>query len=286
MWGVNTLGPMLPVASTVVLMNIVNFSYGASNTLVQKLTGSLLNRGVRWQSFYVFMLVCCSVLFIYLLFIKIPHYHAHQQGNYRKRDLLRSKLLYLYIGAIGFYLAAEYGTGNWFVNYMNDVFHLDAGQRSVYVSMFFGLETIGRLVGGFIVDRLGYYKGILLYGAVALGLTLTGILMGKPGLFVFALGGLGYSIIYPTIMITLVRVFKDAAAYVTGLVLMSGTLIAMLVSMLIGIANDWLGTRIGFYIIAISLAGFVAIMVIIWRTIDEKTWQVQSADQISTQTLP
>jgi fucose permease len=270
---VNTLGPMLPVASTVVLMNIINFSYGVSNTMVQKITGTLLNLGIRWQTFYLTMLVCCSALFIYLLLIRIPSHHGQQHIQYQKKDLFRNKMLYLYIGAIGFYLAAEYGTGNWFVNYINDVFHLDANQRSIYIALFFGLETVGRLFGGFIVDRLGYYRSILIYGAVALTLTCTGILLGRPGLLIFALAGLAYSIIYPTIMITFVRVFKDAAAYATGLVLMSGTLIAMLVSLLIGIANDFVGSGPAFYTIAICLAAFVALMVAIWWTMDEKTWQ-------------
>jgi fucose permease len=46
--GVNTLGPVLTVASTAVLMNFVNFSYGASNTAIQKIAGNLLSKGIPW----------------------------------------------------------------------------------------------------------------------------------------------------------------------------------------------------------------------------------------------
>jgi fucose permease len=166
--------------------------------------------------------------------------------------------------AIGFYLAAEYGTGNWFVNYMSETYHLGADQRSTYVALFFGLETVGRLFGGLVIDRLGYYRSILVYGSMAFLLTLAGILLGRSGLLIFALAGLGYSIIYPTIMLAFYHVFKEAAVYATGLLLMSGTLLAMVVNLVIGIANDYLGSRLAFYAIALCLVIFLAAVWQIW----------------------
>jgi fucose permease len=251
--GVNTLGPVLTVASTAVLMNFVNFSYGVSNTAIQKAAGSLLVKGVSWQKFYLVMLICCVVLFIYLLIIKIPYTQKSQKARYNKGELFKNKFLYLYIAALGFYLAAEYGIGNWYVNYMNEGFCLDADKRSLYVALFFGLETIGRLFGGFVVDRLGYFKSILIYGCTASALSLLGIALGKSGLILFSISGLFFSIIYPTIITTIHGIFKEAASYATGVILMCGTLIAMFVSMLIGVANDLIGVHYSYFSIAICL---------------------------------
>jgi fucose permease len=251
--GVNTLGPVLTVASTAVLMNFVNFSYGVSNTAIQKAAGSLLAKGVDWQKFYGIMLICCLALFIYLLIIKIPYTHKSQVASYKKSKLFTNKMIYLYIAALGFYLAAEYGIGNWYVNYMKEGFNLDADKRSLYVALFFGLETIGRLFGGFVVDKLGYFKSILAYGCVASILSLSGIYLGRTGLLLFSASGLFFSIIYPTIITTIHWVFKDAASYATGVILMCGTLIAMLASMLIGISNDLIGVHYSYYSIAICL---------------------------------
>ena len=91
-------------------------------------------------------------------------------------------MLYCYIFALGLYLATEYGIGNWFVNYMSEGFNLDADKRSLYIALFFGTETVGRLFGGFIVDRLGYFKSILIYGCIASILVTIGITLGKNGL--------------------------------------------------------------------------------------------------------
>ncbi|NCC76913.1 MAG: MFS transporter [Clostridia bacterium] len=263
---VNTLGPMVQVASTATLMNIINFSYGTSNTISQKAVGQLLARGVRWPSFFVFLIAAAALLFIFLLLIRLPQYHQEHKVIYSKKDLFKNKFLYLYIVAIGFYLAAEYGTGNWFVNYMSDTYQLGADLRSTYVALFFGLETVGRLFGGVVIDRLGYYRSILVCGLGAFALTLAGILMGRSGLLIFALAGLGYSIIYPTIMLAFYHVFKEAAVYATGLLLMSGTLLAMLVNLIIGIANDYLGSRLAFYAIALCLAIFLAAVWQIWQS--------------------
>lgn len=262
---VNTLGPTVQVASTATLMNIINFSYGTSNTVSQKAVGLLLARGVSWQSFFIFLAVAAALLLIGVLLIRLPRFHQEHKVIYSKKDLFKSKVLYLYIVAIGFYLAAEYGTGNWFVNYMSDSYQLGADQRSTYVALFFGLETVGRIFGGMIIDRLGYYRSILAYGSGAFLLTLAGILLGRSGLLIFALAGLGYSIIYPTIMLAFYHVFKEAAVYATGLLLMSGTLLAMVVNLMIGLANDYLGSRLAFYAIAICLAIFLAAVWQIWK---------------------
>jgi fucose permease len=266
--GVNTLGPVLTVASTAVLMNFVNFSYGASNTAIQKIAGNLLSKGIPWTQFYVFMLLFCGALLIYLLIIKIPYRPTSEKVQYQKKDLFRNKVLYLYIIALGFYLASEYGIGNWFVNYMGEEFNLDADNRAFYAALFFGLETVGRLFGGFIVDRLGAFKSMLLFGCAASFLSTVGILLGEAGLLMFSAAGLFYSIIYPTIITTAHGVFKEAASYVTGLMLMCGTLIAMVVNMLMGIGNDTIGVHYSYYSIAICIAITTIAVAVIKRKVD------------------
>lgn len=252
--GVNTLGPVLTVASTAVLMNFINFSYGAGNTAIQKISGNLLAGGIPWRSFYIFMLAAISVLFIYLLAIKIPYKPKVEKIHWNKKDLFSNKMLYLYIGICGLYLAAEFGIGNWFVNYMNESFKFTADKSAFYVALFFGCETIGRLFGGFIVDKIGHFKSILIYGVIGTLMSFLGIIMGEQGLLIFGLAGFAYSIIFPTIITTIGRVFKEATSYATGLILMCGTLIAMLGSMGIGLLNDIVGVQKAFYVIAAAIA--------------------------------
>jgi fucose permease len=177
-------------------------------------------------------------------------------------------MLYLYIVALGFYLGSEYGIGNWFVNYMGEEFNLDADKRALYAALFFGTETVGRLFGGFIVDRLGSFRSMLLFGCIASLLSTVGILFGEAGLMLFSVAGLFYSIIYPTIITTAHGVFREAASYATGLMLMCGTLIAMIVNMAIGIANDVIGVYYSYYSIAICITITTIAILFIKRNVE------------------
>lgn len=251
--GVNTLGPALTVGSTVVLMNLINFTYGVSNTGIQKASGYLLEHGIPWRSFYLIMLVLMAFLFVYAAVIKIPYTPPSEQGAWDKRELFSNPMLYFYIAICGFYLLSEFGIGNWFSNYMDEAFRLDADTRSLYVALFFGAETVGRLVGGFVVDRIGQFKSIILYGLAAAVISFTGILLGRRGLLLFSLAGFAFSIIYPTIIASIQRVFGKATSYATGFISMWATFLAMAGSMAIGLLNDSVGARYAFFTVAGSV---------------------------------
>lgn len=248
-----TLGPALDVKSAVFLMNMIVFSYSIGTTTIQKVSGTLLSSGIPWRSFFGFMLVVILAVMVYLLIIKIPYEPVVEKETANKYKIFSNPMLYLYIFALGAYLASEYGIGNWFVNYMNEVYGLDSAAAAVYVSVFFGAKTVGVLVGGFIVDRIGHYKSILIYGVIASIMAFAGIALGQKGLMLFALSGLFYSAISPTLIATISENFTSDTSYATGLIMMFGTLIAMVVSLLIGVLNDSIGSRYAFYLIAITL---------------------------------
>ncbi|MCT4605702.1 MAG: MFS transporter [Marinisporobacter sp.] len=252
--GVNTLGPVLPVASTAVLMSMITFSYGVSSTTIQKLVGYLLFRGVAWRNFFIFMLCATGALFVYLLMIKIPEKEKDDSNvKMNASELWKNKILWLYILLAGFYLASDYGTGNWFANYMDEGYGLDANNRAFYVSLFFGTMTFGRLIGGFIADKLGHFRSIIIFSVLATVFIFTGVTLGESGLLVIAIGGFFFSLIFPVTITTISTVFKDNASYAIGMILMAGTLISMLVNFFIGVLNDAIGVQNAYYAIAVCL---------------------------------
>ncbi|MBP2033964.1 fucose permease [Clostridium algifaecis] len=252
---INTLGPSLNVASTAVLMNFLVFSYGVGTTAIQKVVGNLIFKGVAWGKFYLFMFIVSIVLFVYLLLIKVPEKKVEKINNEKINisSIIKNKVLIFYILAAGFYLSCEYGTGNWFVNYMNEVYGLNPDRRSLYIALFFGIMTVGRIFGGFVADKFGYFRSIISYGALAASMTILGMLLREQGLILIAISGLFYSLIFPVTITTIGKVFKKNESYITGLILMCGTLIAMAVSMLIGILNDIIGVYYSYYTIGICL---------------------------------
>lgn len=251
--GVNTLGPVLTVSSTVVLMNMIIFAYGVGNTILQRLSGSLLDRGIEWKQFYTFMLIAVAVLLVYLILVRIPYEPEVKKSKGNYKEILKNKMLWFYIFAMGFYLASEYGVGNWFVNYMSEGFRFSAERCSFYIALFVGMKAIGQLICGFVADRLGYFKTILTYSILTSIITVIGVVLRDRGLMIFSIGGFFFSAIFPTLITTLGNVFKENTSYATGVILMCGTLIATGVSMLIGVINDLLGVQYGIAMIPISM---------------------------------
>jgi len=248
-----TLGPALKVSSTALLMNMIVFAYGIGSTTVQKAAGTLLSAGVPWRTFFEFMLFLLLAVTVYLMLIKITYVPLVEKQASNKHKIFSNPMLYLYIFAIGTYLASEYGIGNWFVNYMNEVYSLDSAKSSVYVTIFFAAKTTGVLFSGFIVDRIGHYRSILIYGILASAFAFSGIALGKQGLLIFAVSGLFYSAMFPTLVTTISENFTSDISYATGLIMMFGILIAMVVSLLIGVLNDRVGSRNSFYLIAVTV---------------------------------
>lgn len=128
---VNTLGPALSVGSTALLMSMINFSYGAGTTVLQRVSGALLQNGVPWTNFFFFLAAATAVLLVYLLAVRIPYTPPVSAGPSDKHKVFGNRMLYLYVVAAGFYLASEYGVGNWAVSYMHGAYQLNPDQSSV-----------------------------------------------------------------------------------------------------------------------------------------------------------
>lgn len=257
---INSLGPVIPVASTAVLMNFLVFCYGLGSTGIQKLTGDLLSLGIEWNQFYLFMMIASIALLAYLMILRLPEIPKTEndlkaaESTINFVSAIKNKTLILYILAAGFYLSCEYGAGNWFANYMSDSYGMDASERAFYVTVFFGIMTVGRIFGGFIADKFGYFKSIIAFATLASACTIIGMLFKEQGLIIVSISGFFYSLIFPTTITSIGRVFKTNVSYFTGLILMGGTLIAMVISMMIGVLNDKIGSYYSYYTIGICMA--------------------------------
>lgn len=250
---VKTLGQVLTVTSTAVLMNTMDGVYGAGNTVLQIISGNLLALGIPWRNFFLFMMGATAVLLVYVIIVKIPYTPVVAQESGDKKKIFKQPLLYVYCIAAGGYLAAEYGVGNWFINYMSQSFGFTSDQSAFYVAIFWALKTVGLFLGGFIADKMGHFRTILFYGVAASILSAAGIIMGQSGLILFCISGFFFSAIFPTLLATLGRGFRTNLSFVNGIVLMVGTLIAMGISMSIGVLNDNLGANVGLLMIPVAL---------------------------------
>jgi fucose permease len=119
--------------------------------------------------------------------------------------------------------------------------------------MFLVIFSIGRLVGGFIVEKLGQLKTIMGSLIIAVTLFTSGLIIGQDGLMIIAMSGFFFAITFPTLVLTISKVFKKNTSYITGVIVTLTSLVNMLLNLLIGKLNDEIGTYFAFYMIPISL---------------------------------
>ncbi|WP_315121882.1 MFS transporter [uncultured Clostridium sp.] len=250
---INTLVPILFISFQALFMNFTHFCYGLGVTITQRTTGILLYRGVQWRNIYLFIAFLYALLTIAFLFAKVPEPQKVVDIEEKEKNALDKSLVFCYMCALGFYVFAESATQNWFVNFMYKVYDLNEKEGSFYIALFFGLFAIGRLIGGFIVDKVGYIKSVLMLITIALILYSTGLIMGRKGLIIISLAGFFFSITFPTIVLTISKVFKEKSAYITGIIITVSSLINMVFNQLIGELNRVLGAYNAFYLVPISL---------------------------------
>lgn len=258
--GMNTIVPLLKVSYIGILMNCLHFFYGVGSTLTQKVTAYLLYTGISWR--FVFK----SYFFLYLIgvilyvFVKEPK-ESHEEKAAQKQPIKYKGLLIACCLALGFYVSGEMQTANWMLNYLKEVKGLTTNVGATYIALFFGIFSIGRLLGGFVVEKVGYLKSIIISLSIALILYLGGLFIDGAGLYLISISGLFFAITFPTFLVVVQKTFVNNATYATGIVSMSASAISMVVGYLIGVVNDILGPYVSIFLIPFSLILSILLMI-------------------------
>lgn len=251
---INTLVPVLLISYQAILMNIIHFCYGVGGAAGQALGGILMSKGYTWRNIYLGISILFVILIIAFTYIKTPSTHIHSEGNKtNKLNLLKNKIIYFYVCALGFYVFAEMATLSWLVNYIKDNYKYNSSKSVFFSVMFLVIFSIGRLVGGFLVEKLGYLKTTMGSLIIAVCLFTLGLALGEKGLIIISVSGLFFAITFPTLVLTISKVFKQNTSYITGVIVTLTSSVNMLLNLVIGKLNDVIGTYFAFYMIPISL---------------------------------
>lgn len=253
---INTLIPMVGVGFQAILMNLTHFFYGFGATIGTGATGYLLGNNISWQKIYFGVSILYILIGIVSFFIKVPQISlVENDGKEDENDksIFKNKLVYMFSLALGFYVFAECATINWLVNYCDKSFGITIVQATKYLSIFTAVLTIGRLVGGFIVQKIGELKSVILSTAMAIVFFSIGIIMKEDGIILISMAGLFFAIVYPTIVLSSSRVFKKESSYAMGVVISMATGVNMVFNVVLGSINQIMGPTKGFLIIPISL---------------------------------
>ncbi|MBU5677104.1 MFS transporter [Alkaliphilus sp. MSJ-5] len=262
--GANTLTPVVFKNNQGMMMNLLHFFYGLGATIGPRYAGVALDYKWSWQEIYSATLIIIVIYTIFVLTSTFPRIEGvRSEARVPLMEVLRNKKVLLFSFVLGFYVAAELGVANWLTTYLQSSKNIGSLKSATYLSLFFGVFTFGRLIGGFIVEKLGYFRSIIGFLIIALLLFIIGTTASKQLVILISLSGFFFSIIYPTTFALLLKEFDKGTSTVIGVVITISSATNMIGNAVIGQINDMFGVNAGFRLVALFLLITVALILIL-----------------------
>ena len=247
-------------------LNLMAVFHGLGSMLAPLFAGWLLISGSSWRSVYRWDLALVGLMILFFLLLPYPHI---PKSNTEKFDLSHlgkaafARPMGWFYFAIAVYVAIELGLASWLVTYLQDIRQISVGASAIYLSVFFGLVMLGRLLGSFVVERVGYLRSILyatIGATVCIGL---GIFGPAPLSLLLPLAGFFLSIVFPTLTAAVSDLHTENMASILGLLFTFAGVGGMLGPWLIGLVGDVLGLSLGFGINLLYCGLLLVIMLVL-----------------------
>jgi fucose permease len=229
-------------------LNLMAVMHGLGSMIAPLYAGWLLAANVSWRLVYRWDLVLIGLLVVYFVLVSFPKVDGAKSEKIDFKHLGKTafapEMLWHYV-AITVYVAIELGLSSWIVEFLQKSRGQSVAQSTQALSLYFGLIMLGRFVGSFFVERLGYLKSILVTSLGASACLALG-LFGPPQL-AFLLPGTGFflSIIFPTITASVSDAHPENINSILGLLFTFAGLGGVLGPWLVGLVSAWGGISLG-----------------------------------------
>ncbi|GHT77306.1 hypothetical protein FACS1894130_01180 [Spirochaetia bacterium] len=266
--GVNALGTQVFTARAALLMSLLHFFYGAGAIAGPKAAGILTNQGMGWRQIYLLVIPLTLLVFIPALAARFPgdqtdasgeaapelQPEGQKAGNERTAvpkitflGALKIPMVWAFSITLGLMEVVEMSSGNWGGLYFQDVYQLDPRtDGAAFVSNFYILFTLSRLISGFIIEKIGYMRSLFIACIATVIIYAAGFALGVRGIWVLPALGFFIAIMWPTIMAVAMGFFgKQAPVITSAIIVLSGALNSG-IQFVIGLTNRFAGEAWGY----------------------------------------
>lgn len=243
---------------------------------------ALQSHGKPWQELYVGYAILCAALLVLFSLSRFPKQSTNAAESLRLREIskvLGHRVAITYFLAIFFYVGAEVGTASWIVRFFQEVHGLGEidtdhvaltlarrvvpALPALTVSLFWGLQGVGRLVSGLWIHKLGARFTLRLYAIAATGCFLVAI-FGSVHVTAIGFAACGFftSVLFTLLFSGAIHTFIESKGTVSGL-LVAASIGGGIIPPLVGLSADHFGIQIAMaipflcflYVTAVSLVG-------------------------------
>lgn len=259
----NLITPLLFATAPGFFVNFLFFTQEIGTSGSQYILGSHADGFAFWQHTNLVLLILGAVAFVLLLFCNVPEEAAAPADAPAQKGGYDWRIIVPYVLVFGFYFIAEHGVMNWMVAYGVDGLGLPQASAAKYLSVFFGGMMIGRLCLSPLVDKLGALKSLAAFGGVSCVLYLIGSLGGAVTMPVWAISGLSFSILYPTLVMS-IRLYFPAqqVSGAAGTILSIASLADILFNVGFGKLVDVAGYAVSIRVLPLSVLAFFIVFML------------------------
>ena len=259
----NLITPLLFATAPGFFVNFLFFTQEIGTSGSQYILGSHADGFAFWQHTNLVLLILGAVAFVLLLFCNVPEEAAAPADAPAQKGGYDWRIIVPYVLVCGFYFIAEHGVMNWMVAYGVDGLGLPQASAAKYLSVFFGGMMIGRLCLSPLVDKLGALKSLAAFGGVSCVVYLIGSLGGAVTMPVWAISGLSFSILYPTLVMS-IRLYFPAqqVSGAAGTILSIASLADILFNVGFGKLVDMAGYAVSIRVLPLSVLAFFIVFML------------------------
>ena len=278
--GMNALASKVFVAKAALLMNLLHSFYGLGSVIGPRVAGFIVSgTDFGWRSVYLFSLPLVLLTFVLAIVARFPRGKPQADSGDvdtvepRKGflDALRTPLVWLFAVILGLAVALEVITPNWGALYFLDVHGLDpATYGAAFLSTFFLLFTVSRLVCGPFVERLGYVRSLLYVSVLMLAVFAVGFSLGERGISVLPALGFLVALFWPTLMAVAIVTFgRDAAIYSGAMIAIAG-LINTALQFTVGLTNRVIGPAWGYRSSMLYAVVLISLLLLLYKKLKRR----------------
>ena len=249
----NALAAQLFTSRAALLMSLLHFFYGAGSSLSPRAAGSIA-AVLGWRYVYLFSIPLALLFFIPSILIRFPEESKPADGEGRQEKkkasfltALKTPMVWVFSVVLGLMVAVELSSSNWAGLYFQDVYLLDpTTSGAAFLSNFFILFTISRLLSGFVIEKIGYFLSLFIALAAAAFIFILGFSFGARGIYILPALGFFVAIFWPTTLAVAMGYFREDAPVMTGAIIVIAGALNSGIQFLIGLTNRLAGPAWGY----------------------------------------
>jgi fucose permease len=250
--GLNGMGVRTFTARSALMMSLLHFFYGIGAVLGPAYAGFIAGRqDLGWRYIYPTGLAAVALMGIVTVIISAggpETREARPPGVTASFWLgLKNPLVWRFGVIMGLAGALESGSTSWSGLYLQDVYGLDPKSAgAAFVSTFFILYTVSRLLGGFVIEKTGYLKSLICADLIILLIFIAGFSAGRRGVWLLPLNGLFIALFWPTMLAVSIGVFREEAQTASGAIIVIAFSLNGIIQFGIGLINRFAGEAWGY----------------------------------------